>query len=76
MFVWVDLGHRIQLDRVPDWWLLQGWMGTSVEGVNPVALELPIICQVSILFPLSRAIHLLARLHFGSHPGYSLSYML
>ena len=41
-------GHGIQLDQVPEAWLLQDWMGTSVGGDNPVALDLPVICQVSV----------------------------
>ena len=43
-----DSVHRIRLGQVPDFWLLQDCLGTSVTGVNPVALYLFAICQVSV----------------------------
>ena len=45
--VWIDSGQRIQLDQAPERWHLQDWMGTSVGKVNPVALDLPVVCQFS-----------------------------
>ena len=72
-FVWIDSGHGIQLDLVSEVWLLQDWMGTSVGGVNPVALNLPAICQVS--FPLSGPQFLLAWFQSGSHFGQELLYL-
>ena len=39
IFVWIDSGHGIQLEQVPELRLLQDWMGTSVGGVNPVTLD-------------------------------------
>ena len=47
IFVWIDSGHGIQLDQVSEVWLLQDSMGTSTGGVNSVALDLPVICQVN-----------------------------
>ena len=46
IFVWIDSGHGIQLDQVPELWLLQDWMGKFKRRVNPVALDLPVACQV------------------------------
>ena len=46
VFVFIDSGHGILLDQFPEVWLLQDWFGTSVGGVNPVALKLPVIFQV------------------------------
>ena len=48
-------------------------MGTSVGGVNPVALDLPVICQVST--PPCKAQLLLAWLQFGKF-GSSLALIL
>ena len=48
IFVCIDIDHGIQLDEVPELWLLQDWMGTSARRVNPVALDLPVACQVSV----------------------------
>ena len=53
-----------QLDQVPKSWLLQVRMGKSVEGVDPIALDLPVICQISV--PASRGTFLLAWLQSGS----------
>ena len=64
-FVWIDSGCGTQLYQIPEVWLLQDWMGTSVGGVNPVALDLPVIYQVSV--PPSGAQLLLAWFQFGSH---------
>ena len=57
-FVCIDSGHGIRLNQLPELWLLWDSMGTFVGGVNPVALDLPIVCQVSV--PLSGATFLLA----------------
>ena len=38
----------IQLDQVPEVWLLQDWMGTFVGEVNPVALNLPAIWHLGV----------------------------
>ena len=48
-------------------------MGTSVGGVNPVALDLPVICQVSV--PSCMVQLLLAWFQFGSHIGQKLLYL-
>ena len=58
VFVWINSGHGIQLDQVPEVWLLQDWMCTSVGRVNPVVLDPPVIYQVSVFprrtqFPLA-----------------------
>ena len=48
IIVWIFSGHRIQLDQVPEVWLLQDCMATSIGGVNLVALDLSVTYQVSV----------------------------
>ena len=67
--------HRVRIYQVPDLWLLQDWMSTSLGGVYPVAIDgLPVICQVSV--PPSWATFTLAWLQSGSHFGERLLYLL
>ena len=51
----IDSGYGMQ---IPEVWLLQVWMGPSMGGFNPVALDLLDICQVSV--PPGRATRILA----------------
>ena len=66
IFVYIDCGHGIKLDQVPESQRLQDRTGTSA-AVSPFALDLPAACQVRV--PLRKATILLPWLHFGSRFG-------